>query len=542
MNQWKVHHRLLSGFAVLILLLLGLSLYSIAVTRDINASFNANATQHSVIQRAAVDFRGSVHDRAIALRDAVLAPSAQDLAGERALIAKLERDYRDADTRLQQVLKTYAALRTPAMHSMLEDIARIEQQGLQASSAILQALEQGDTAHAQQTLWQQAKPQYTAWLASINRLIDAEEALIKGNNQLASSASTGFASVMMLATLLGILLSTGAAWFLARSITRELGAEPFEVRQAVQALQQGDLTVHVPVKAGDQSSIMADVHALQQRFHTLVAAVHVNIGRLRSTGSDISDGNHRLGERTTQTTHSLAATTQEMQALTQAVHASFSAATQAEQRAGQALAAASEGGNVMQQVVSTMRDIEQSSRHIEEIIGVIDGIAFQTNILALNAAVEAARAGEQGRGFAVVAAEVRSLAGRSAEAAKQIKQLIGNSVARIDSGAGLVEQAGSAMQDIVAQVQQVHRIITSISQASEQQNQGIAQMHVAVGALEQMTQQNAALVHASSAAASQLETEAQALQHLAAAFTVQSVQHALAAPVPARTVPALPVA
>ena len=530
MNPWKVHHRLLCGFALLIVLLLGVSLYSMAVTRKIDASFTSNATQHSVIQRAAVDFRGSVHDRAIALRDAVLAPSHSDLATERALIARLQADYAQAQTRLAQVLSAHPQLQTPQMQAMLQDIERIEQQGLNSASEVLQALAQGDLDAAQSALWQQVKPQYTSWLASINRLIDAEEAQIKTNNLQANADAQGFGQVMLLTTLLGVLASACAAWWLARSITRELGGEPHQVRTVVQALQQGDLTVHVPVRPGDQASIMTDVHALQQRLHALVAAVHNNIARLHTTGSDIHEGNERLSARTTQTTHSLNHTTQEMHTLTDAVQASLHAAAQAEARAAQALSAASSGGEVMGQVVTTMRDIEHSSRSIEEIIGVIDGIAFQTNILALNAAVEAARAGEQGRGFAVVAGEVRSLAGRSAEAARQIKQLISTSVARIDTGASQVAQAGNAMQSIVEQVQQVHGIIASISQASQQQRHGIDQMHAAVQTLEHMTAENAALVGASHSAANQLRAQASTLQDLADAFQVQRTGHIAALP------------
>lgn len=209
-----------------------------------------------------------------------------------------------------------------------------------------------------------------------------------------------------------MLISIAVTVLVSRSISRELGAEPSEVRSVVQAIQQGDLTVPVQVKVGDTTSVMVAVRDMQQRFHELVSAVRDNVDQLRTTSQDISTGNQNLGQRTEQAASSLEQTAASMEELTATVRQSADSARQANQLATTAAGTATKGGEVMQQVVSTMQDIHQSSQKIADIIGVIDGIAFQTNILALNAAVEAARAGEQGRGFAVVATEVRSLAQR----------------------------------------------------------------------------------------------------------------------------------
>lgn len=522
MLHWKIRHRLLACFALVTILLIALSTYSVIVTQGIDSALSANSGQNAVIQRAAIDFRGSVHDRSIALRDAVIAPNSASALQEVQEIERLAQAYQRANQQLQHVLSAQSGTIPKEVLQMLADIEREEAVAQNTTQQILRALEHNDRTQAEAQLWAQAKPQYVKWLADINRLIDFEEARIIHNNTDANQAANGFGTAMLLITVLAVTTSIVAAVLLARNITRELGAEPFEVRSVVQALRNGELTVHVPVRAGDSSSVMAAVAAMQQRFHALVSAVHSNIEQLRTTGSEISEGNLRLGERTEHTSDNLSRTTAAMQALTHTVQHSAQSAQQAESLAGNALAAADRGGQVMLEVVDTMQHIASGSQRIEEIIGVIDSIAFQTNILALNAAVEAARAGEQGRGFAVVAGEVRALAGHSAEAAQQIKTLIAHSVEHVNAGDTLVSQAGHAMQDIVSHVQGVHAIIGSIGQATQAQNQDILQVNQSVHDLETITLQNAALVQESAASAGQLQEQAAALHQLASAFTVHT--------------------
>ena len=528
MSHWKIHHRLLGCFTLVTVLLIALSAYSLFVTQGIDTALTANSDQNSVIQRAAIDFRGSVHDRAISLRDAVIAPDAIAAQHEIQKIEHLAQSYQSANQHLQQVLKMQSSQIPQKVLEMLQDIQRQEAIALNSTQRILQALQTQDRAQAENLLWTQAKPQYVQWLDSINRLIDFEEARIIANNATANDAAKEFGAAMLIITVLAVATSVAAAVLLARNITRELGAEPFELRNAVQALRNGELTAHISVRVGDTSSVIAAVAAMQQRFHELVSAVHANINHLRTTGQEIHDGNERLGERTEHTSDNLSHTTAATQALTLTVQRSAESAQQAETLAGDALGAADHGGLVMQQVVGTMQEIASSSHQIEEIIGVIDGIAFQTNILALNAAVEAARAGEQGRGFAVVASEVRTLAGRSADAAKEIKALIANSVARINAGNGLVQQAGTAVQDIVGHVQEVHKIIVSMKQDTQTQNQDIMQVNQSISDVETMTLQNAALVEQSSAAAKNLQAQAATLAQLASAFTVDRAASAKA--------------
>ena len=519
MHTWKISQRLMAGFGLVIVALLGMSIYSMLIARGIDGALTANATQNAVIQRAAINFRGSAHDRSIAVRDVVLAPSEDARKKEVESIARLADFYAKSATQLDAVLQTATQV-PPEVGPMVQALKDIEARTVATTAKVVALVQSGDRTGAEALLWAEAKPQYEQWLAAANKLIDYEEARIIKNSATANQDASQFTGVMLAITLLAMLISVAATVIVSRSIGRELGAEPSEVRAVVQAMQQGDLTVPVHVKAGDTGSVMVAVRDMQQRFHELVSAVRDNIGQLRATSDDISSGNQNLGHRTEQAASSLEQTAASMEELTATVRQSADSARQANQLATTAASTATKGGEVMQQVVSTMQDIHHSSQKIADIIGVIDGIAFQTNILALNAAVEAARAGEQGRGFAVVATEVRSLAQRSAEAAKEIKSLIQTSVDKVDSGTQLVANAGMTMNEIVQGVQRVNGMIGEISTAAAEQSDGISQVNVAVTQLDQMTQQNGALVGESTTAAENLREQAQRLAELVAVFQV----------------------
>jgi len=333
------------------------------------------------------------------------------------------------------------------------------------------------------------------------------------------------------------VISGGAlmGFAIARAITRPLD----EAVQLAEAVSQGDLTRSLQSDGRDEvAQLTRALGAMNQRLRELVSQVRTGVESVSTASAQIATGNQDLSSRTEQTASNLQETAASMEQITGTVTQSADTARQANQLAAGAAGAAERGGQVVGRVVDSMNSISESSKKIADIIGVIDGIAFQTNILALNAAVEAARAGEQGRGFAVVAAEVRSLAQRSANAAKEIKTLIGTSVEKVEAGAQLAGEAGSSMDEIVSQVKRVTDLMAEISAAAQEQRDGIGQVNQAIGNLDQLTQQNAALVEESAAAASSMSDQARRLSEAVAVFKTSqdSVSFAAAARVEASSV------
>jgi methyl-accepting chemotaxis protein len=305
---------------------------------------------------------------------------------------------------------------------------------------------------------------------------------------------------------------------IVRRALQELGGEPADVTRLAQHVAKGDLSQTITLQRGDSQSMMAQLKHMQESLASVVAKVRRGSEGVATASVQIAQGNSDLSARTEHQASALEQTASSMEELDETVRQNAANARQANQLAHSASAVATQGGEVVSQVVQTMKSINESSHRISEIISVIDGIAFQTNILALNAAVEAARAGEQGRGFAVVATEVRSLAGRSAHAAREIKTLISASVERVEKGTDLVDKAGATMQEVVGSIRSVTAIMDEISSASDQQSSGVAQVVEAVKQMDQVTQQNAALVEEMSAAADSLNSQAQDLVRTVSIF------------------------
>jgi len=309
--------------------------------------------------------------------------------------------------------------------------------------------------------------------------------------------------------------------FIVRRALRVLGAEPAEATQLAQDVAKGDLSQNIELQPGDTRSMMAQLKHMQQSLSQVVGKVRRSSYGVATASEEIAQANSDLSARTENQASALEKTNASMGVLDARVRQNADSARQANVLARSASEVALQGGQVVSEVVQTMKGINQSSHKISEIISVIDGIAFQTNILALNAAVEAARAGEQGRGFAVVATEVRSLAGRSAEAAREIKSLISASVDRVDLGTTLVDKAGATMQEVVNSIRRVTDIMGEISLASDEQSHGVAQVVDAINQMDQVTQQNAALVQEMSAAADSLSSQAQDLVHTMSMFKLR---------------------
>ena len=331
----------------------------------------------------------------------------------------------------------------------------------------------------------------------------------------AKAAAWRFAAVSVAAGVLGSVAVLAFVLTLVHSLQRRLG----EVDRALQAMAAGDLTVALADERHDEiGRLIQSVNHTRDGLRAVVSEVRAATDCIADASSEIAAGSADLSQRTESAASNLEQTASAMMSLTDSVQHSASSAAQANELAGSASQIAGQGGAMVTQVVATMDQISQSSRKIADIIGVIDGIAFQTNILALNAAVEAARAGEQGRGFAVVAAEVRSLAHRSADAAKEIKTLIGGSVNQVEQGAKVVGETGATMTALVDAVQRVSAMVAEISSASGSQSQGLSEVNAAVGQLDGMTQQNAALVEQSAAAAESLKQQAQRMAGVVGTF------------------------
>ncbi|HYR24859.1 MAG TPA: methyl-accepting chemotaxis protein [Aquabacterium sp.] len=361
------------------------------------------------------------------------------------------------------------------------------------------------------------------WRALRERLVALKKTAAEDKVAAHRAAEEALKTASTLAISLAVLCVLGCAyslWALKRRLDVELGGDPGEARDALARVESGDLLSHVPVRSGDQRSLMAAIARMQLAMRGFVSGINQAAHSIGSATGEIAGGNLDLSARTERQASSLQQVAASMEELGSTVAHNTESARQAAGLSDQANAIAVQGGTAVQAVVNTMSAISAHSQKIAEITNVIDGIAFQTNILALNAAVEAARAGEQGRGFAVVASEVRTLAQRSAQAAKEIKGLIGENVSKVEQGSTQVQDAGETMRDVVAQIGRVSSLIREIAHATGEQGDGLRQVSQAVSQLDDATQQNAALVEQAGAAAESLNLQATQLTGLVSAFKV----------------------
>ena len=524
--------RLLATFVTVLLLTLAGSAIGVWSLRSVDAATRQAIENNVATERLVAD---AYRLQAInAERYKAMALSSEPEVGE-ILSADIER----TQTHYRELMDQLATrLQTPAEQALLTGTHDKAQDFQAAVKELVTARDFGLTERIRKVFTERFEPSAAALLGSLQQLaqsqrdaIDAAGAQIAQSSQRAQVALTLFCAT---ALLLGSVLT----WWLVRSISRPIGA----ANATAQRVSSLDLRENIEGHNRDEAGqLLLSLNTMQEALRTLVMQVRQSAQSVRLAAHEIAQGNADLSERTEGTASSLQQTAAALEQVTQRLHQSTETAARAEHMASQASAVATEGGNAMAQVVRTMQNIQQSSRKVEEVTGVIDSIAFQTNILALNAAVEAARAGEQGRGFAVVAAEVRQLAMRAGEAAREIKGLIATSAQNVETGTALVNGAGHTMGQIVDSIRNVASMISDISTTTLSQTRDINDINTAVARLDQMTQQNSALVEESAAASEGLRHQANELTHLISQFVLPPQHEALPVPGPVR-MPALPSA
>jgi methyl-accepting chemotaxis protein len=514
-NNLKVSTRLLGGFAIVSAIGGVIGIEGIVKSTQISDMATQMFERETVGLRKTAEANMHLLAAGRAIRSAVMAQSVED------------RDLQLADMRkrmegMQQELKSASEhFVTAGGKKRVEETiaaARAFETGVSDVVTLLRNEPPGEARASTAKLFGDVRVASDKADDLLTDLVDRKQ----GNAESLATETTAIAASirfqLISLTLGGVLVGLILGVLISRSLTRQLGGEPRYAADIAGRIAAGDLTVDIQTRPNDDRSLLHAMKAMRDSLARVVTGVRAGTDNIATASGQISAGNQDLSSRTEEQASSLEETAASMEELTSTVKQNADNARQANQLALSASDVAVKGGTVVSQVVSTMSSIDESSKKIVDIIGVIDGIAFQTNILALNAAVEAARAGEQGRGFAVVAAEVRNLAQRSAAAAKEIKGLIDDSVGKVSAGTELVSEAGRTMEEIVGSVKRVTDIMGEITAASQEQTSGIEQINQAITQMDQVTQQNAALVEEAAAAASSLREQADQLVAEVAVF------------------------
>ena len=539
--KMKVGTRLGLGFALVLVLLAAVTVLGIVRMAQIQNRLDHVIDVNNVVTRLVIDMRTNVSDRINSLRVLTLMTDPADMEPDMARIKAQTKVYQEAQKKLEEKFAVESTAEEKALLATIKEQEAAAMPAIAKASALWLA---NDAEAATRVLIKEIRPVQKKWMEALDQLATLEDNL---NAQMQTDARTAFDSARVFMIVLGILavaLGVVAALVITRGLLKQLGGEPDYTASIAGSIAKGDLSVGIQTQSGDSSSLLAEMKEMRNSLVGIVGQVRVGTETIGTASREIADGNIDLSSRTEMQASALEKTASAMEELTSTVKQNADNAREANKLAATASDVALKGGSVVSQVVDTMSSINESAKKIVDIIGVIDGIAFQTNILALNAAVEAARAGEQGRGFAVVASEVRSLAQRSAGAAKEIKILIDDSAEKTERGTRLVGQAGVTMGEVVDSVRRVTDIMSEIASASAEQSAGIEQVNLSIIEMDGMTQQNAALVEQAAAAAQSLQDQAAELSHVVSVFTlVEGEQRVAVAPkAPAPVAVAAPVA
>ena len=524
----SVRARLSIAFGTLLFLLLAIATLAIVQLSLANQRFDGFV--HGIQARTllAATVRTEVLGRGVGVRNMALATAPETITKEKALT---EAAHARGTKALGELLQMVQAPEVDAATRQLaEHIGTVEKRYAPVALRIVALAEQGQRDEAIAQINEECSPLLLELVAAANAYVEKSQQNAEVQVRNAQKIYSNQRSILLTISLLSLALALAAGIWIVRSLMTDLGADPYTLRKLVGDVTQGDLTRAIRIRPDDSSSVLAAVAQMQQGLIDMVTSVRQQAEAVSSAAEQISSGNADLSARTEAQASTLEQTAAAMEELNAAVRHNADSATQAQQLAQTSSQAATQGGNVVAEVVRDMQGINHSAQRIADIIGVIDGIAFQTNILALNAAVEAARAGDAGRGFAVVASEVRSLAQRSAGAAKEIKELIGSSVERVEDGSRLVSQAGQTMTEIVGSVRRVSGIIHEITASAAEQSDNIGHISQSVTQLDQKTQQNAALVEQSTAASESLREQALQLTRAVSQFKLHDGAAASAQP------------
>jgi methyl-accepting chemotaxis protein len=529
LQDLKISTRLTLGFGVMSLLIALLGAVALIKVGNVGDEFTDVAENFVPKIEQLNTVKGEVNNIARASRNLLLMSDPADLKAQYEEIAASNKAITDTFDKLQ------ASITSEAGKAKLAELLAARAAYVAPRDRMIVQVRSGKADEARATLLKDVRPVQLAYMEQLDELIKFQGALMDDAAKEVQAAVSSTRTTVIALVGAAIALAFALAVWIIRSTTRPLN-QAVEIARAV---AQGDLAMEFRADGRNETGLLlAALHDMKTRLAAIVGNVRGGAEGVAAASAQIAQGNSDLSSRTEEQASALEETAASMEQLSSTVRQNADNAKQANQLAAGASTVAVKGGEVVNQVVDTMKSINESSRKIADIIGVIDGIAFQTNILALNAAVEAARAGEQGRGFAVVAGEVRNLAQRSAEAAKEIKSLISTSVERVEQGTQLVDQAGTTMTEVVTSIRRVTDIMGEISAASTEQSAGVAQVGEAVGQMDQATQQNAALVEESAAAAESLKSQAQQLVSAVAVFKLAAGGQVLSAPPAAPKAPA----